>query len=111
MGEQESLFPVGPIPKTPREYPQDPLWDALDEEFGKVRTKSERGRRNSVVKELRDADVTPEEIRITVSFCRKNFTHFTEGAVCNWLSRALHEETSRGADVHSIFERMRESAK
>ena len=89
--------------------PRDPIWDALTEEFGDVRTKSERQRRNTAVKELRDADVTPEEIKIAVDFCRRNFTHFTEMAVCGWLGRALHEDKARGADVRSIFERMRES--
>jgi len=87
----------------------DPVWDVLTEAFGEARTKSERGRRNAAVRELRDAEVTPEEIRIAVAFCRRSFTHFTEMAVCGWLSRALHEETSRGADVRSIFERMRQS--
>lgn len=93
------------------ERPKDEIWDALVEEFGEVRTKSERGRRNLAVRELRDAGVTAEEIKIAVTFCRRNFTHFTEMAVCNWVSRAVHEDQARGADVHSIFERMRESAK
>lgn len=87
----------------------DPIWDVLTEEFGEALTKSERGRRNTVVKELREAEVTPDQIRIAVSYCRRNFTYFTEGAVCNWIGRALHEEKSRGADVRSIFERMREA--
>lgn len=87
----------------------DPIWDALVEEFGGVRTTAERDRRNAAVKQLREAAVTAEEIKIAVSFCRRNFTHFTEMAVCSWLSRALHEEQSRGADVRSIFRRMEEA--
>lgn len=103
--EQGNLFPLEP--KSPREYPRDPLWDALEEEFGKVRTKSERGRRNAAVRELREAEVTPEEIRVTIDYCHRNFTSFSEKAICNWLSRSLHEEREHGANVRSIFERMR----
>lgn len=104
--EQDNLFPLPP--QESKEIPRDPIWDALDEEFGEVRTKSERGRRNQAVRELRDAEVTPEEIKIAVDFCRRNFTNFTEMAVCGWLGRSLHEERSKGtANVRSIFERMR----
>lgn len=92
------------------ERPPDLIWDALEVEFGVVRTKSERGRRNAAVRELKEAGVTPEEIKIAVAFCRRNFTSFSETAVCNWVSRALHEDQARGADVRSIFERMRESS-
>lgn len=81
--------------ETPK--PKDEIWDALTEEFGEVRTASERGRRNRAVKELRQAKVTPDEIHTAVRYCRRNFTHFTEMAVCNWLSHALKEadEVSR----------------
>ena len=89
---QDNLFPL-PSPK-PREVPRDEIWDALEEEFGVVRTKSERGRRNRAVRELREAEVTPDEVKIAVDFCRRSFTHFTEVAVCSWLSRALHEDSS-----------------
>ena len=86
---QDNLFPLPP-PK-PREVLRDEIWDALEDEFGQVRTKSERGRRNRAVSELREAEVTQEEVRVAVEFCRRNFTHYTEVAVCSWLSRALHE--------------------
>lgn len=79
------------------ERPRDEVWDALEVEFGPVRTKSERGRRNLAVKELREAGATPEEIAICASYCRRNFTHFTEMALCNWLSRSLHEMKQQGA--------------
>ena len=104
---QDNLFPL-PSP-APREVQRDEIWDALEESFGPVRTKSERGRRNRAVLELRQAKVTPGELKIAMDFCQRNFTHYTEVAICGWLSRALHEETTRGADVRSIFERMRES--
>lgn len=74
----------------------DEVWDALEKEFGAVRTKSERGRRNSAVKELREAGATPEEIAVAAEYCRRNFTHFTEKAVCSWLSRALEDQTASG---------------
>lgn len=76
--------------------PVDPIWDALTEAFGDVRTPSERARRNRAVKELRVAQATPEEIEVAVDFCRRNFTSFTEMAVCSWLSRALHEHDVTG---------------
>lgn len=84
----------------------DPIWDALTEAFGEVRTSSERGRRNSAVRELRLAKVTPEEIEIAVSYCRRSFSHFSEKAVCNWLSKALHENGQR-SNVRGIFDRMK----
>lgn len=85
----------------------DPIWDALEEAFGPVRTKSERGRRNVAVRELREAEVTRDEIKIAVAFCRRNFTSFSEMAVCNWLSRALMENTSTaGGNVRELFRRM-----
>lgn len=90
----------------PRAGDQDEIWDALTDEFGPALTSRERSRRNGAVKELREAGVTPEQIKIAVAYCRRNFTQFSEYAVCNWIGRAVHEETQRGADVRSIFERM-----
>ena len=80
----------------PAKGESDPVWDALTEGFGEPRTSSERGRRNRAVRELRLAEATPEEIAVAVAFCRQNFTSFTEMAVCNWLSRSLHEQQQRG---------------
>lgn len=65
--------------------------------FGSVRLKSERGRRNRAIGELRAADVTVEELEITLEFCRKRFTDYSEIAVCHWLSRALQEQEQSGA--------------
>lgn len=76
--------------------PRDELWDMMDKCFGPVRTKSERGRRNRAVVELRAADVTPEELKIAYNYCRSRFTHFTEIALCSWLSRALYEKEQEG---------------
>ena len=80
------------------ERPRDEIWDALEAEFGPVRTKTERGRRNAAVKELKDAEATPEEIAVCVAYCRRNFTHFTEMALCSWLSRSLQEQKEQGID-------------
>lgn len=79
------------------ERPRDEVWDALEEEFGPVRTKTERGRRNAAVKELKEAGATPAEIKICADYCRRNFTHFTEMALCSWLSRSLEEQKENGA--------------
>ena len=86
----------------PRAGERDLIWDALTEHFGEVRTPSERGRRNRAVRELRIAQVSAEEIRIAVEFCARNFTTFTEVAVCNWLSRAIHEAGST-SNVREMF--------
>ncbi|GIV03638.1 MAG: hypothetical protein KatS3mg015_2468 [Fimbriimonadales bacterium] len=74
-----------------RQRPRDPIWDALTEHFGPVRTPQERKRRNTAVRDLRIAEATPEEIAITYAYCREQFGKFTEMAICSWLSRALHE--------------------
>lgn len=42
--------------------PRDEIWDALESELGPVVTKSERGKRNNVVKQLRDIAATAEDI-------------------------------------------------
>lgn len=47
----------------PAARPRDELWDALTEACGPVSTKSERGRRNAALRELRDIGATPDEIR------------------------------------------------
>lgn len=74
------------------------IWDVMDECFGPTRTKKEATRRGKAVAELKDADVTPEELRIAYAYCEKRFTHFSEFALCNWLSRALKEhEDQRGS--------------
>ena len=85
----DRLFPVPDPHREPR--PPDPLWDELTKHFGDARTKDERSRRNAALKQLRDAEATPEELRVTFEFCQARFTSFTEMALCGWLSRALHE--------------------
>lgn len=76
------------------ERERDQTWDALTEHFGPVRTKDERNRRNAAVKQLKEAEATPEEIKVAFEFCQARFTSFTEMALCGWLSRALHEAST-----------------
>lgn len=86
---------------------RDPIWDALTEHFGEARTKDERGRRNAAVKQLRDAQATPEEIAITIDYCKRHFNTFTEMAICGWLSRALkeHKEVAEFGNVIELAAR------
>lgn len=90
--------------------PPDPIWDALDLHFGPVRTKSERGRRNVAVKELRDAGATPDEIRVAYEYCRKHFTVFTEMALCQHFGRAQNEHINASLITNplSLVRRMAE---
>ena len=97
MNEPKNITPL---------KPRDEVWDALEEAFGKVRTPSERGRRNRAVRELREAQATPEEIRVTVDYCRRHFSAWTEMAVYGWLTRAL-QERKESDNVRDLFERMK----
>lgn len=84
---------------------RDEVWDVMEECFGQVRTKSERMRRGKAVAELHQADVTAEELRIAYAYCQKRFTHFSEFALCNWISRALKEH-SESQDSRETFLRL-----
>lgn len=89
----------------------DPIWEALTAAFGEVRTPSERGRRNRAVRELKEAGATPEEIEITVEYCRRNFTSYTELAICSWLSRALHEHQAQEGQRETFIRMLRKDEK
>jgi hypothetical protein len=90
VSEQGELWKE-PKPE-PQQRPRDPIWDTLTAHFGEPRTKSERGRRNRAVGELREAEATVEEIQTVLDYCERNFVSFTEVACCGWLARALHEQ-------------------
>lgn len=78
------------------ERPVDEVWEVLEEMFGVVRTRSERGRRNRAVSELREAGATVLEIRQTYRYCQRQYTHFKELAICTNLTAATsvsHTET------------------
>lgn len=81
------------------------VWDVMEECFGPVRTKSERMRRGKAVSELRAATVTAAELRIAYAYCERRFTHFSEFALCNWISRALKEH-SESQDSRDTFLRL-----
>jgi len=54
------------------ERPRDHLWDMFTQIHGNPASKSERGKYNTVVKKLRDADVTPDEYpTLVAAYCRK----------------------------------------
>jgi len=85
---------------------RDEIWDALESHFGPVRTPYERGRRNAAVKELREANITPTEIKIAYEWCHKHFSRFTERAICSHVGRALHE-SKISPNVRQLFQRAR----
>ena len=66
---------------------RDPIWDALTVIYGEPETRSERGRRNTAAKELRDIDVTPDEIQRRAAEYRRRWPdiEFTPtGLAGNW---------------------------
>ena len=73
------------------ERPRNEIWDALDLHFGPCRTKTEGSLRGKVVKELKEAGATAEEIAITYDWLKNHFDPFTESALLKYLSRAQHE--------------------
>ena len=84
------------------ERPRNDIWDSITAHFGEPRTKSERTRRGKAVSELRDAGATAEEVTIVIDYCQRNFTSYTEMALCSWLTRALKENESR-TNVRDLF--------
>jgi len=85
---------------------RDEIWDALDQHFGPVRTKSERGRRCVAVKELREAGATPDEIRIAYKFCQDSFSVFTEIALAQHFGRAQHLAVKPAVTPLSLVRKM-----
>lgn len=85
---------------------RDPIWDSLDLHFGPVRTKSERGRRNLAVMELREAGASAEEIAVAYRWCQKSFTTFTEMALVNHFGRALHEAVQPAVSPLALVRKM-----
>lgn len=102
--EQESLFDPEPLRKPSKPRPPDPIWNTLTELFGKVRTKSERGRRNEAAGQLREAEATPEEIRIAYEYCQLNYPGSTEMAICGHFSRALHEHNKKNESFENVIQ-------
>jgi hypothetical protein len=66
---------------------RDELWDTFDTELGPVATKSERGRRNRALKDLRDIGVTPAQLVLAIQAYRRRWKDIdvTETAIAaNW---------------------------
>jgi hypothetical protein len=79
-----------------------PIWDELDSCFGPCRTKTEGTLRGKVVRELKEAGATAEEVRITYDWCKRHFDPFTEMALLKYLSRAQHEAMPQTDNVTAI---------
>jgi len=70
----------------------------LTVELGKISTRSERGRRNAAVKELRDVGATPDEISARVREYRKRWPHLTlteTALVKHWSALANPDDERR----------------
>jgi hypothetical protein len=78
---------------------RDVTWDTLEELMGPVRTPSERGRRNKAVAELKAALATPDEIRRAYSYCKGNFTQFSEMALITNFSLAQQASSDELEDA------------
>lgn len=67
--------------------PTDPLWEALVAELGEPATKSERGRFNAALKELREIQATPDDVRRRCRAYRRQWPNVTltpQALVSNW---------------------------
>ena len=105
--EEDEGTPTGPAEETsagastaaakPRARKRDPLWDALDETIGTVTTRSERGRRNRALAELREANVDDTELRRLIRVYRQQWPNVavTETAIAANLSQ-LRRHTNAG---------------
>jgi len=70
-----STPPNAPKTATPKPRQPDPIWDALLEACpaGSEMTKSERGRRNAAVKELREINADPADVRLVARRLREKW--------------------------------------
>lgn len=88
--EEEKKRREQPLPQNPR--PRDEIWDSLTQELrSQPETKTERGRWNAAVKQLRDASATPEQIAARCREYRKRWpgVSLTPTALAaNWGSLA-----------------------
>lgn len=71
-----------PLPQAARDH----LWDELAEHLGTPRTKTERGKRNTAIKQLRDANVTAEEVQTMI----RNYPNVFPRAAMTDIALAKH---------------------
>ena len=74
-------------PRSVKTRKPDKLWDALVDELGPVETKSERGRRNKALKELREIGVREDELRTRIATYRRRWPEIeltATGIAANW---------------------------
>lgn len=67
--------------------PRDLVWDALVEQLGEPQTKSERGRFNRAVKELKEIEAEPEEVGRRCALYRTRWPNVTltpQALTANW---------------------------
>jgi hypothetical protein len=55
-------LPLGDLPERRRRKARDEIWDTMVDLFGDVTNDATRGRRNRVVKLLRQSEATPDEM-------------------------------------------------
>lgn len=87
LGSAKTLL----APQKRKERPRDPLWDALVAELGEPATKSERGRRNKALVELREVQATAQDIHDRLRHYRKRWpgVEVTATALAaNWTTLA-----------------------
>jgi hypothetical protein len=83
-----------------------PIWDELDACFGPVRTKTEGTFRGKVVRELKEAGASAEEVRIAYEYCKRHFDPFSEAALLKYFSRAQHEAMVQPVDNVTAIRRL-----
>lgn len=66
----------------------NPIWDVLAEHWPAPRTKSERAMWGKVVKELRDAEATADEVHRACRYVRSRFDNPSVMAIPKWFSQA-----------------------
>lgn len=66
---------------------RDPLYDAWVETWGEPQTRDERGRVNAALKQLREIDATPDQVRQALRRYDREFqgcTRSPQGVTGNW---------------------------
>lgn len=94
---REENTPLNPPSKQIRK--PDELWDTLVDELGEPATRTERGKRNDAVKQLRDAGATPGEVRLRMARYRRRWpqVELTDQAlVKHWTVMGREEPAANG---------------